>query len=72
MPNPAWVTQQMDRMKAGIRAGKTRKRNVQSALQQNTDENELAAAARARGWRLAQVGDDFVFAPGNYMIRPIV
>lgn len=72
MPNPAWVAQQMDKMAAGIAAGKTRKRNVDSSLQQNTNEAELAAAARARGWRMAQVGEDFVFAPGNYMIRPIV
>ena len=72
MPNPAWVTQQMNAMTAGIRDGKTRKRNVDSAMRQGTDEAELAAAARARGWRMAQVGEDFIFAPGNYMIRPII
>ncbi len=72
MTNPAWVTQQMDRMDAGIHAGKTRKRNVASAFRQNTDEQELSDAARTRGWRMAQVGDDFVFAPGDYVIRPIV
>ena len=72
MPNPTWVNQQMNRMAAGINAGKTRKRNLASALRQNTDEQELAAATRLRGWRMAQVGDDFVFAPGGYTIRPIV
>ena len=72
MTNPAWVEQQMNRMAPGIRDGKTRKRNVGSALRQNTDERELAQATRDRGWKLAQVGDDFIFTPGDYMIRPIV
>ncbi len=72
MANPAWVAQQMNRMANGILQGKTRKRNVASALQQGASENELAAAATARGWRMAQVGEDYVFAPGNYVIRPIV
>lgn len=72
MANPAWVAQQMQRMANGIVQGRTRKRNVDSALQQGTDEAEMAAAAAARGWRMAQVGQDYVFAPGNYVIRPIV
>lgn len=72
MPNPAWVKQQLDRMVPGIVAGKTRKRNRQSALLQNATEQEMAAAAHARGWRMAQIGNDYVFAPGNYVIRPIV
>lgn len=72
MTNPAWVAQQMDRMAPGINAGRTRKRNVGSALRQNTDEQELAKAARNRGWKMAQVGDDFIFTPGDYVIRPIV
>lgn len=72
MPNPTWVNQQMNRMAAGINAGKTRKRNVASVLRQNIDEQELAAAARVRGWRMAQVGDDFIFAPKGYTIWPII
>jgi hypothetical protein len=72
MPNPAWVTQQMNQMTTGINDGKTRKRNVASVAKQNTDEEELAKAARLRGWKMAQVGDDYVFAPGDYTIRPIV
>ena len=72
MPNPNWVAQQMNQMAVGIGAGKTRKRNVASSFRQNTNEVELAAAARARGWRMAQIGQDFVFAPGTYTIRPIV
>jgi len=72
MPNPAWIAQQLDRMAAGIAAGKTRKRNVASIVQQNSSEAELMAAVQARGWRMAQVGEDYVVAPHNYVIRPIV
>lgn len=71
MANPAWVAQQMNEMAPGIAAGKTRKRNVGSCLRQGTNERELAAAANARGWKMAQVGEDFIFAPGDYIIRPI-
>ena len=72
MPNPAWVAQQLNKMAPGINAGKTRKRNRQSALLQNATEQEMATAAQVRGWRMAQIGNDYVFAPGNYVIRPIV
>jgi len=72
MANPTWVAQQIAQMAAGVTAGKTRKRNVQSVQNQNATESELAAAAQAHGWRMAQVGNDFVFAPGNYVIRPII
>lgn len=71
MANPGWVAQQMNRMASGINSGKTRKRAVSSARSVGADEAELAAAAEARGWRMAQIGADYVFAPRNYVIRPI-
>jgi hypothetical protein len=72
MANPAWIAQQLDRMAGGINAGKTRKRNVASVNKVGSNEAELRAAVTARGWRLAQVGQDYVVAPHNYVIRPIV
>jgi stage V sporulation protein SpoVS len=72
MPNPAWVNQQLDAMAAGINAGATRKRKVASVTAVGSNEAELQAAVAARGWRLAQVGNDYVVAPAGYVIRPIV
>ena len=72
MLEPAWITQQLDRMAAGINAGKTRKRNIASLAQVGCSEAEMRTAVLARGWKLAQVGTDYVVAPGTYVIRPIV
>ena len=71
MPNPAWIKQQLDKMAPGIRAGKTRKRNVESVIRQKSNEDELSEAVAARGWKLAQIGNDFVVTPPDYIIRPI-
>jgi len=68
----AWLAQQIQRMKPGIRAGKTRRRKVDSVRDMGVTEAELKEAVRAQGWKVAQIGDDLVFAPGNYTIRPIV
>jgi len=73
MPTPnAWLTQQLDKMTPGILAGKTRRRKVQSVRDLSVTEAELRRGVTGRGWRVAQIGDDYVFAPGNYTIRPIV
>ena len=73
MPLPnAWLTQQLDRMQFGIGQGKTRKRNVKSIAKMNITEPMIVGEVKQRGWKVAQIGDDFVFAPGNYTIRPIV
>ena len=72
MPSPAWITQQLDKMAAGIKAGKTRRRKVASVQHMKIAEADLATAVKTRGWRLAQIGDDYVVAPGRYAIRPIV
>lgn len=71
MANPSWIAQQLKRMEQGIVSGKTRKRNIASVKGQGILEEELAAAVAARGWKLAQVGNDYIFAPGGYVIRPI-
>lgn len=34
-------------------------------------EAEIAAAVKARGWRVAQIGEDYLVVPGHYVIRPI-
>lgn len=68
----AWHDQQLDKMATGISAGKTRRRKVQSVKKENVTEKILADAVKAKGWKVAQIGDDYVFAPGNYTIRPIV
>jgi hypothetical protein len=68
----AWLTQQLAKMNRGIRAGKTRRRKVASVQAMGVTEAELSNAVSAKGWRVAQIGEDSVFAPGNYTIRPIV
>jgi hypothetical protein len=68
----AWLDQQLDKMVTGISAGKTMRRKVQSVKKENVTEEMIADAVKARGWKVAQIGDDYVFAPGNYTIRPIV
>lgn len=72
MANVKWVKQQLDKMDKGIKAGKTRKRNVESVKTQGVTEKDLADAVRARGWKLAEIGKDYVVAPGDYVIKPIV
>jgi len=67
-----WLQQHISRMGRDIREGKTRRRRVDSVRRIKVSEAELRTEVRARGWRVAQIGDDFVFAPGNYTIRPIV
>lgn len=59
----AWLNQQLRKMTPGIKAGKTRKRNVDSCKKVGVSEIELKSAVKAKGWRVAQVGDDYVFAP---------
>ena len=71
-PHKAWLVQSIAAMKKGISQGKTRRRKVATVRRMNISEAELKAATRQMGWKLAQVGDDYVFAPGNYSIRPIV
>ena len=59
-------------MEKGISAGKTRHREVATIKKLKISEAELKASTRDMGWKLAQVGDDYVFSPGDYSIRPIV
>lgn len=59
-------------MAPGIRAGKTRRRKVASVRKLGIPESDLADAVKIMGWRLAQIGDDYVVAPSEYTIRPIV
>jgi len=66
-----WLVQQLNKMATGINAGKTRRRKVASVLKY-VAEAQMAQAVQQRGWKVAQIGDDYVFAPGNYNIRPIV
>lgn len=72
MATSAWLTQQLDRMADGIADGKTRRRKVDSVVKLGVTERQLKAAVVARGWRVAQIGEDYVFAPSSYTIRPIV
>ena len=74
MPEPErlWLTQQLQQMERGVSAGRTRRRKVQSCTGMNVTEVELKEAVEKRGWRLAQIGEDYVFAPGDYTIRPIL
>ena len=67
----AWLQQTLSQMTPGIEAGKTRRRKVETISKMKLTENDLKEAATERGWSLAQVGDDYVFAPRNYSIRPI-
>ena len=68
----AWLEQQLDRMTDGIHAGKTRRRKIDSFTRLGISERMLRTAVVARGWRVAQIGLDYVFAPPGYTIRPIV
>jgi hypothetical protein len=72
MATSLWLTQQLDRMAQGIAEGKTRRRMIGSFRKLGITERELKSAVSARNWRVAQIGDDYVFAPGSYTIRPIV
>ena len=72
MTNNLWLKQQLDRMTDGINDGKTRRRKAASVLNVGISEAELKRAVSGRGWRVAQIGDDYIFAPGAYTIRPIV
>lgn len=67
----AWVAQQIEKMEPGISAGKTRRRKVAS-VKRFADEDELKSAVVAKGWKLAEVGSDYIIAPGDYTIRPII
>ena len=72
MTTNAWLTQAFASMEKGISAGKTRRREVATIKKLKISEAELKASTRDMGWKLAQVGDDYVFSPGDYSIRPIV
>ena len=67
----AWLTQQFAAMEKGISEGKTRRRKVATITKLKISEKELKAATLEMGWKLAQVGDDYLFTPGDYSIRPI-
>jgi hypothetical protein len=67
----AWLTQQLNKMASGIAAGKTRRRKVASVQAMGVTEALLKQEVQARGWKVAQIGNDYVFAPSNYTIRPI-
>lgn len=71
MANNAWLEQQLDRMEEGLANGKTRRRKMASVKAMGISEKALKAAAHQRGVRVAQIGDDYLFAPANYMIRPL-
>lgn len=70
IPN-AWLDQAITAMEPGISAGKTRRRKVSTIKNLGISEKDLKKAAKDMGWKLAQMGDDYVFTPGNYSIRPI-
>ena len=70
-PN-AWLTQQLDKMQRGITEGKTRRRKFTSTAKLNVTEEMISAEVKKRGWKVAQIGNDYVSAPGGYTIRPIV
>jgi hypothetical protein len=67
----AWLAQQLKRMTAGIERGKTRRRSVKSVRRMKVTDKQLRLAAKARGWKVAEIGRDFLFAPGDYTIRPL-
>ena len=66
-----WLEQQLDQMAAGIAEGKTRRRKTGSFARLGVKESEMKRAVLARGWRVAQIGEDYIFAPHGYTIRPI-
>ncbi|MCZ8254688.1 MAG: hypothetical protein O9327_03250 [Polaromonas sp.] len=71
MANIAWLEQQLDKMQDGLANGKTRRRKVSSVKAMGISEKALKASAHARGVRVAQIGDDYLFAAANYTIRPL-
>jgi hypothetical protein len=58
-------------MSAGIKRGKTRRRSVRSLRRMKVSDKQLRLAVKTRGWKVAEIGRDFLFAPGNYTIRPL-
>lgn len=71
-PKPkAWLDQALNAMKPGVDSGKTRRRKVEAVKKRGISEVVLKMAAEERGMKVAQVGDDYVFTPSSYTIRPI-
>lgn len=58
-------------MKPGIDAGKTRRRKVETVKKFGISEADLKSAAEKQDMKVAQVGDDYVFTPNSYTIRPL-
>lgn len=67
----AWLDQALTAMKPGIEAGKTRRRKVDTVTKQGITEKNLKTEASKQNMKVAQVGDDYVFTPESYTIRPL-
>lgn len=67
----AWLDQAFNAMKPGIEAGKTRRRKVETVKKLGISEADLKSAAEKQDMKVAQVGDDYVFTPNSYTIRPL-
>jgi hypothetical protein len=67
----AWLEQSLNAMKPGIDAGKTRRRKVETVRKLGISEVELKSAAEKLDMKVAQVGDNYVFTPSSYTIRPL-
>jgi hypothetical protein len=71
-PQPAaWLNQALTTMKPGISQGKTRRRKVETVQNLGISEGTLKSAAKKEGMKVAQVGNDYVFTPSDYTIRPL-
>lgn len=67
----AWLKQALTTMKPGISQGKTRRRKVETVQNFGISERTLKLAAKKEGMKVAQIGNDYVFTPIDYTIRPL-
>lgn len=67
----AWLDQALGAMKPSIDAGKTRRRKVETVTKMGITETKLKSEAEKQGMKVAQVGDDYLFTPESYTIRPL-
>jgi hypothetical protein len=67
-----WLEQQLNRMAPQIATGQTRRLGVRSCENGYAKEADIAAAVKARGWRVLRIELDYVFVRSGYSIRDIV
>jgi len=67
----AYLKQTLDKVEGGIRNGETRRRKIENFAKYGITEEDIVSAVKNRDMRVAQIGNNYVFAPATYTIRPL-